>query len=205
MSFSILPAIVVCEFSLWLQIFYNTFNLPNSTFHLKQRLNFVSLVHNVGCILMGVLYYFTQSDQLILSMGAWSGTYFLADALNYASWSLMQIHHYASVFLMYFIYRFYYDRNNINNEAVFWGLFWCEVSNVPIYYVYHYQCVRQRLPPSFYIWELSHFTFIRVLCAMYYLIINPVKSTGMFTVVLVVLILSLYWAKNMSKSIVREY
>ena len=198
----ILPTIAACQFSCWLQIFYGAFNVPNSTYHLKQRLNFVSMMHNIGCIVLGISYYFTQSDQLILAIGTWSGTYFLADAMNYASFSLMQIHHYISVILMYFIYRFYFDRTNVNNQAVFWGLFWCEVSNIPIYYVYHYQCVRKRLTKHYYIWELVHFGIIRTVCTLYYTMINPVTSTPVYNVILGVWIMSMYWANNMSKNIV---
>jgi hypothetical protein len=156
----------------------------------------------MGCICLGVWYYFSLNDEIIAAICTWSGTYFMADSMHYANWSLMQIHHYASVILMFFIYRFYYDKTNINYEAVFWGLFWCEVSNIPIYYVYHYKCVQQELPRYIYMWEFIQFSSIRIGCALYYLLVKPVTSNFVCTVILGVLVLSMYWAKNMVKYII---
>jgi hypothetical protein len=97
------------------------------------------------------------------------------------------------------LYLLYYDPTNINGLAIFWGLFWCEISNHPMYYVYHLQKAQPpvAIPSYLYLWECLQFSVCRTLCAVQFLWITPVtipylwKSTALFWMV------SMNWAYGM--------
>ena len=187
------------QLGLWSQLFCNAYTYTTPSFNVKQQLNFVSAIHNLGCILLGLGYAWTDQNIYVAATGIWSVSYFLMDALNCKEGSLLKFHHYASVAMESLFILLYNDPTNINGQAVFWGLFWCELSNVPMYYVYHLAHISppKPVPQWLYLWEFLQFSILRTLCAVYFIWWEPVTwhylqgALGLFWLT------SMHWARSM--------
>ena len=198
--------LVMCtniQLVLWLQLFSCAYVNEMTTFTLPQRLNFISFLHNIGCIAFGLLYWWTMSSSFIAAMGVWSATYFMTDSMNYPDGTLMRFHHYASIGMELLLYPFYYNPMLIDGKAIFWGLFWCELSNIPLYVVYHHlRASPPRAPHKIvFVWELIQFVLCRTLCAIQFLFLTPVTLPWLYYTILGFWGASMYWARSILEKI----
>ena len=79
-------------------------------------------------------------NPLIIGLVLWSQSYYIFDLFNYnkrADKWLMIAHHIGSIACECYIMRLCDNPYDINGRAVLLSLFWCEISNYPIYFVYH--------------------------------------------------------------------
>lgn len=192
------------QLGVWLQMFCNAYTSQNPYFNLKQQLNLVGVVHSLGCVLLGLGYgWTTQNNIYVAAMGTWSASYFLVDSLNYPSRSLLQLHHYVSLAMESLLIMLYHNPTNINGQSVFWGLFWCEISNMPMYRVYH--LIRasppKHVPKWLYVLEFLQFTIVRTLCAIYFIWFNPVTWPYLKYAIGAFWLTSMHWARGMFNKI----
>lgn len=189
------------QLGLWLQMFGNAYTYFTPSLNLKQQLNLVSVVHNLGCVALGLGYGWTNQSIYVAAMGTWSASYFLVDSMNYPEGSLLQLHHYASLALESLLIMLYRNPTNINGQSVFWGLFWCEISNMPMYCVYHFINASPPrpvpVPKWLYTLEFLQFTIFRTLCAIYFLWVTPVTWPYLQYAIAAFWLTSMHWARGM--------
>ena len=191
----------LCTFQafLWSHLFSSAHAALIQRFNTKQIFNLVSVVHNLGCIAWGVLYWWTAWQEYVLTLIVWSSTYFAVDSMNYPEHSMFRLHHYASVAIEMFLFQLYISSSSLNGRAVFWGLVWCEISNHPMYYIYHHEKSHTLLLPHWYGLETLSFVGVRTMCALYYLVLHPVTSTWLWYAIFGFWLGSLHWGWGMWK------
>lgn len=190
---------LIIQMYLWSNLFIHWHKWLSPMFTANQISNFVSVVHNLGCIGFCMCYWWTQWNMYIYAICVWSMSYFYVDSLNYTKDSILRIHHHASICMEIILYLLYLDPTNINGLAVFWGLFCCELSNHPMYYIYHRRKAVSpvRLNPVWYLIESIMFVLPRTYCALQYLWITPVTNVYLWYSILGFWTTSVYWGWGM--------
>jgi hypothetical protein len=166
----------------------------------EQVQNFLSVTHNVVCLLMILCYVGTLWSEIIPLMCIWSQSYYLFDSFNYhgkKDKTIMICHHVGSVLSELFLFILCYHPYDVNGRAVLWGFFYCELSNYPMYYIEHY---KHRIPgelnyvdPSLYFIEGLSFLILRGIVGFYYLFLNPVTIKLLWGMICGFWFMSLYW------------
>ena len=164
--------------------------------------NGLSVLHNIVCLNMILLYANTNWSDIIPIMCTWSQSYFIYDLFNQMKKkkpsALMIIHHLASFIAESYLYLIYENKHDINGKAVLWGFFYSELSNFPHYFIDHY---KNRVPgelnyvdPVWYMLNSMSFFYFRGTVGWYFLFMNPVTIHTLWWLIFGFWILSLYWA-----------
>lgn len=172
----------------------------NNNYTQEQYHNFFSILHNVGCLLLILIYKHTANLYIILVLIVWSQSYYLFDLDKYTNRNdkaIMITHHIASIVIEFYLL-------SDNAEAIINGLFVAELSNYPFYYVYHITHSKNHIQISniLYWSEVLSFFILRGLCGIYYLFLFPVTNIMLWILVFGFWSVSLYWAYNIYKKII---
>ena len=195
---------------LWVQ-FYKTLLCKNSVslrFTTEQIQNFMSITHNLVCLLFILMYHKTEWSEIIPFMCIWSQSYYIFDSFNYSGHkdqTTMILHHIGGALSELYLMTLCYDPLNHGGKAVLWGFFYCEISNYPMYYIFHYtHRVSGELNYVDPLWHLVvglSFWILRGSVGVYYLFIVPVTTNTLWLIIFTFWVLSLYWGVCM----VRKY
>jgi hypothetical protein len=173
------------------------------TFTKKQVHNMYSILHSLGCVGLVSIFMGWWTDFLAIWMVMiWSQSYYLFDMLNYKVGSIYIVHHLASVVFLMFLTMFEGDMHNPDAWASIWGLYWAEVSNWPMYYVYHQEHSMFKPGYNKAMWvrlEQVAYLGIRNLCGVWYLWVDPVQDYRLWWTMLGFWTLSVHWGLSFSK------
>lgn len=192
---------------LWIRLLERLSTRLHPRWQYKQVANLVSVVHNVGCLGLITAYWYSGWAELIRCLMVWSISYYGVDLLHYPKWSLMRIHHVVSMLMEMRLGVLCTHPGDVDAQAILAGLFWCEVSNHPLYYVYHREKSTpvSHLDARWYLLELITFAGFRTWAAVRYLWWTPVVSPWVGSVMGAVWLTSLHWALGMGRKYYRAY
>lgn len=184
----------------WTTIFVHAKVVLRKHFNDKQILNLISVVHNLGCLLQCALYVGTESPVLIASLVSWSISYFLVDAFNYSTSSVMWYHHIGSVIVELFMLRLITNPQDQDGFAVFWGFFLAEISNHPMYLVYHLIKGSMYVPPWLGWLEFVSFFSIRFIGGIYFLVFYQIRDRILWYLMSIFWLVSMKWSHGIYRA-----
>ena len=200
-------AVLSCVFG-WMHI-NNAMKKVNDQYRViyshKQLDNFISVIHNAFSIVL-TLYYYMWSEKsryvsdyaVIHCMVLWSQSYYVYDILKY--WTnpskhlVMIAHHIVSTIGVMSMS----NPNRAVADVVIYGMAVAELSNYPMYWVYHlkHNMTQRFIDPKWYIYETISFVLFRGIFGIYNLVLYPVQNSHVWFIVFGICSMSILWAKG---------
>lgn len=176
----------------------------------KIQSNILTTLNAIGSIILIILYFQTTNNEIIMATILFPIVFYIYD--TYYIWFQKNkndynyvLHHLTAIYLIQCIYS--YDGNVRTANLI---VFMCiELSNLPLYYVYHYLKTNKVKDCDYYkkllnlkIFQLSSYGFLRVVVCGYllYKYFNDIKHKPVFTSSMVLIYcMGAYWLQHQVK------
>jgi hypothetical protein len=194
----------------WICAYQNIISNNVTRFSNKQIHNLFSVLHNVGSVFFITCYFYTFWIEYIRVLLVWSQSYYLFDCFNYQGRSdqtLMIFHHIGGILAEFFLFSLFNHPQNQDAHSVLLGFLCAEISNYPLYYIYHLKHTKKtrdmnvHISPSLYVFEVVWFILLRSVCVGYLVFIRGINSIYLFYVAVCFYAVSVKWTVQIFKKI----
>lgn len=176
----------------------------------KIQRNILSCLNAVGTIMFSLLFFKTKNNMMLMATILYPIVFYIYD--TYCLWFESNkpdykyiIHHIAAIYVIQCIYLY----DGIIQKVIISKLIFVELSNLPLYYVYHYLKTNKVKDCDYYkkllnlkIFQLSSYGFLRVVVCGYLLFtyFNDIKHKPVFTSSMVLIYcMGAYWLQHQVK------
>lgn len=157
----------------------------------KEDKNTVSFIHAMSVVVLYIINLYPTTFFMYFSI-----SFYVMDLcvdlkmnINYST----IIHHISTIISLLYIKQYYF---------VYELLILMEISNIPMYIVYHRICSGQIVSKSYIYFEIAYYVSFRVLCGTYVIIYSFHHMDLLLkSIVFIIGVMSLYWTRKLFKQL----